>query len=82
MNVSTLTDTPFTTTGGGDYVFGAGYRGGLEALSSNNVAVGFFENAPGLEYHGNPLQEIGAAADLTSNFLYPIVLTNTYVTPY
>ena len=82
VNVGTLADTPFTTTGGGDYVFGAGFLGGLEALSSNNVAVGVFENEPGLVYHGATLQEIGAAADLTSNFLYPIVLTNTYVTPY
>jgi hypothetical protein len=82
VNVSTLAATPFTTTGGGDYVFGAGFLGGLEALSSNNIAVGFFENEPGFEYNGNPLQEIGAAADLTTNFLYPIVLTNTAVTPY
>ena len=27
VNVSTLTDTPFTTTGGGDYVFSAGFTG-------------------------------------------------------
>jgi hypothetical protein len=82
VNVSTLAETPFTTTGGGDYVFGAGFSGGLEALSSNNVAVGIFENEAGFISNGTPLQENGAAADLTSNFLYSIVLTNTYVTPY
>ena len=82
VDVSTLADTPFTTTGGGDYIFGAGFLGGLEALSSNNVAVGIFENEPALIYNGTPLQENGAAADLTSNFLYSIALTNTYVTPY
>jgi hypothetical protein len=82
VDVSTLADTPFTTTGGGDYIFGAGFLGGLEALSSNNVAVGIFENEPGLIYNGTPFQQNGAAADLTSNFLYSIVLTNTYVTPY
>ncbi|MGP0020214.1 MAG: beta strand repeat-containing protein [Candidatus Sulfotelmatobacter sp.] len=82
VDVSTLADTPFTTTGGGDYVFGAGFLGYIEALSSNNIAVGVFENEPGFEYNANPLQENGAAADLTSNFLYSIVLTNTYVTPY
>jgi hypothetical protein len=81
VDVSTLADTPFTTTGGGDYMFGPGFLGGLEALSSNNVAVGFFENEPAL-ISGGTLQEIGAAADLTTNFLYPIALTNTYVTPY
>jgi hypothetical protein len=82
VNVSTLADTPFTTTGGGDYVFGAGFFGFIESLSSNSVAVGVFENEPGFEYHGTPVQEDGAAADLSTNFLYPIVLTNTYVTPY
>jgi hypothetical protein len=82
VNVSTLAETPFTTTGGGDYVFGAGFSGGLEALSSNNIAVGIFENEAGFISNGTPLQENGAAADLTSNFLYSIVLTNTYVTPY
>jgi hypothetical protein len=82
VDVTTLADTPFTTTGGGDYVFGAGFSGGLEALSSNNIAVGIFNNEAALEYHGTPIQEDGAAADLTTNFLYPIVLTNTFVTPY
>jgi len=81
VNVSNLTATPFTTTGGGDYVFGPGFSGGLEALSSNNIAVGFFENEPAF-VGGAQLQEIGAAADLTTNFFYPIVLTNTAVTPY
>ncbi len=81
VNVSTLADTPFTTTGGGAYVVGAGFTGGFEALSSSNIAVGIFENSPALR-GGAQLQEIGAAADLTSHFLYPIVLTNTAVTPY
>jgi hypothetical protein len=82
VDVSTLADTPFTTTGGIDYVFGPGFSGVLEALSSNNIAVGIFNNEAAFEYHGTPLQENGAAADLSTNFLYPIVLTNTYVTPY
>lgn len=82
VDVSTLVAKPFTTTGGIDYVFGAGFSGGLEALSSNNIAVGIFNNEAALEYHGTPIQEDGAAADLTTNFLYPIVLTNTFVTPY
>src|ERR1700722_5980887 len=81
VNVSTLADTPLTTTGGGDYVFQAGFVGGLEALSSNNIAVGIFENEPAV-VSGAKLQQIGVAADLTKSFLYPIVLTNTYVTPY
>ena len=81
VNVSTLVDTPLTTTGGGDYVFQAGFVGGLEALSSNNIAVGIFENEPAV-VSGAKLQQIGVAADLTKSFLYPIVLTNTYVTPY
>src|SRR3984957_1735678 len=34
VNVSTLVDTPFTTTGGADYVFGKGFSGGFAAISS------------------------------------------------
>jgi uncharacterized protein YggU (UPF0235/DUF167 family) len=78
VNVSTLADTPFTTTGGGNYVFSAGFSGILEAISSNNIAIGLFLNQSG----GATPQEIGVAADLTSHFLYPIALTNTYVAPY
>jgi hypothetical protein len=82
VDAGTLADTPFTTTGGGNYVLGAGFSGGLEALSSDNIAVGFFENEPAFASGAAPLQVIGAAADLTTTFLYPIVLTNTYITPY
>jgi hypothetical protein len=82
VDVSTLADTPFTTTGGGNYVLGSGFSGGLEALSSDNIAVGFFENEPAFASGAAPLQVIGAAADLTTTFLYPIVLTNTEITPY
>ena len=82
VDVGTLADTPFTTTGGGNYVLGAGFSGGLEALSSDNIAVGFFENEPAFASGAAPLQVIGAAADLTTTFLYPIVLTNTEITPY
>ncbi len=82
VNVSNLTDTPFTTTGGGDYVFPAGFSGVLEAISSNNIAIGFFDNSAAAIAGTAPLQETGAAADLTTNFLLPVVLPNTYVLPY
>ena len=81
VDVSTLADTPFTTTGGGKYVFATGFSGELEAISSNNIAVGIFNNSAALT-SGAALQEIGAAADLTTNFFYPVVLKNTYVVPY
>jgi hypothetical protein len=81
VNVSNLTDTPFTTTGGGDYVFPAGVSGALAAISSNNIAIGFFNNSAAVS-GGATLQEYGAAADLTSDFLYPVILQNTYVLPY
>ena len=81
VNVATLADTPFTTTGGGDYVFSPGYIGSLFAISSNNIAIGDFVNEPAI-LTGGTLQEYGAAADLSKNFLYPVVLTNTLVTPY
>jgi hypothetical protein len=80
--VSNLTDTPFTTTGGGNYVFSTGFVGSLFAISSNNVAVGFLDNAPAVIAGTGTLQEDGLAADLTKNFLDPIVITNTVVTPY
>ena len=82
VNVSNLTDTPFTTTGGGDYVFSAGFNGAFFAISSNNIALGFLDNASAVISGGATLQEQGAAADLSTNFLYPVVLTNTYVMPY
>ncbi len=81
VNVSTLADTPFTTTGGGNYVFPAGFIGGLAAVSSNNTAVGFLVNSPALS-NGGTLQEDGVAADLTTDFLLPISITNTEVLPY
>jgi hypothetical protein len=77
VNVSNLTDTPFTTTGGGDYVFSTGFSGELFAISSNNIALGFLFN-----FHTAPPQEDGAAADLSKNFLYPVSITNTNVMPY
>jgi hypothetical protein len=82
VNVSNLTDTPFTTTGGGHYVFPAGFSGALDAISSNNIAIGIFNNSADVIAGKATLQETGAAADLTTNFLYPIVLQNTYVQPY
>ena len=83
VNVSNLTDTPFTTTGGGDYVFSTGFNASFYAISSNNIALGGFENGPAvIEGKATTLQENGAAADLTKNFLYQIVLTNTLITPY
>jgi hypothetical protein len=81
VNVSTLVDTPFTTTGGADYVFGKGFSAGLEAISSNNIAIGILNNSSALASGATP-QEDGVAADLTKSFFYPIVLTNTNVLPY
>jgi hypothetical protein len=81
VNVGTLVDTPFTTTGGADYVFGKGFSAGLEAISSNNIAIGILDNSSALA-GGGTLQEDGIAADLTQNFFYPVTLTNTYVLPY
>src|ERR1700734_390491 len=81
VNVSTLVDTPFTTTGGADYVFGKGFSGGFAAISSPNIAIGILENSSAAS-GGATLVEDGAAVDLTTNFLYPVVLTNTYVLPY
>jgi hypothetical protein len=82
VNVSALADTPFTTTGDRSYVFPAGFVGSLFAISSNNIALGFWENAPAAERGTGTLQEQGAAADLSKSFLYSVVLNNTYVTPY
>lgn len=82
VNVSNLTDTPFTTTGGGNYVFPSGFIGSLFAISSNNIALGFFENAPAVIQGTGTLQEFGAAADLTQVFFLPISIQNTYVQPY
>src|SRR4029077_17343958 len=79
VNVSNLTDTPFTTTGGGHYVFSPGFVGSLFAISSNNIAVGFLDNAPAVISGTGSLQEDGLAADLTKNFLDPVVITNTVV---
>jgi hypothetical protein len=82
VNVSNLTDTPFTTTGGGNYVFSAGFIGDFFAISSNNIAVGFLNNSPAVIQGTATLQEDGAAADLTKNFLYVVSLTNTYIQQY
>jgi hypothetical protein len=83
VNVSNLTRTPFTTSGGGDYVFSAGFNGALFAISSNNIAVGAFNNSSAvISGKTTTLVEIGAAADLTTDFLYPISMTNTFITPY
>jgi hypothetical protein len=82
VNVSNLTDTPFTTTGGGHYVFATGFTGALAAISSNNTAIGDFNNAPAVIQGTAMLHEDGAAADLTNNFLLQISLTNTVVVPF
>jgi len=82
VNVASLADTPFTTTGGGDYVFSPGFIGSLFAISSNNIAIGFLNNEQAVISGTGSLQEDGAAADLSKNFLYPVVLTNTLVLPY
>jgi hypothetical protein len=83
VTVSNLTDTPFTTTGGGDYVFSAGFNGALFGISSNNIAIGAFNNSAAvIAGKATTLQEIGVAADLSTDFLDPIALTNTLITPY
>jgi hypothetical protein len=82
VNVATLAATPFTTTGGGDYVFSTGFVAELFAISSNNIALGLLINSPAVIQGTATLQEQGVAADLTSNFLYPVIITNTYVAPY
>jgi hypothetical protein len=82
VNVSNLTDTPFTTTGGGHYVFAAGFSGSLAAISSNNIAIGIINNSAAVLSGGGTLEEDGAAADLSSDFLYQIKITNTEIVPY
>ncbi|HLW84627.1 MAG TPA: hypothetical protein VKR60_05380 [Candidatus Sulfotelmatobacter sp.] len=82
VNVATLADTPFTTTGGGNYVFTTGFLGDFFAISSNNIAVGFLNNSEAVIEGTATLQEQGAAADLTKNFLYVLSLNNTYIQPY
>jgi hypothetical protein len=63
-------------------VFTTGFSGVLAAISSNNIAIGIFNNSAAVTSGTATLQEIGAAADLTTHFLYPVVLKNTYVLPY
>ena len=80
-NVSTLANTPFTTVGGGDYSLPSGYEGDLFALGTDEVGLGLIvsvdQSGSG---PGNP--EVGLAADLTSNFVYPISIVNTNVAPF
>jgi len=78
VNVGTLADTPFTTTGGGHYVFQPGFTAGLAAISSNDIAIGILNNGGA----GGTPQVAGVAADLTSTFFYVVSLTNTFVEPY
>jgi hypothetical protein len=82
VNVGTLVATPFTTTGGGDYVFSAGFVAELFAISSNNIALGFLNNSAAVIGSGATLQEDSAAVDLTANFFYLVSIPNTYVAPY
>ncbi len=62
VNVGTLADAPFTTTGGGDYVFSTGFVGELFAISSNYIALAFLDNALAVSSGTGTLQEQGAAA--------------------
>jgi hypothetical protein len=82
VNVANLTDTPFTTTGGGNYVFSPGFTGQLFTISSNSIALGFLNNVQAVIQGTATLQEDGVAADLTKNFFYPVILKNTLVLPY
>jgi hypothetical protein len=76
VNVSTLADTPFTTTGGGNYVVPTGYIGFLIDLGTGNTAVGAVEPLQILT-----AQRYGAAADLTESFLYQVTIKDTNVEP-
>lgn len=63
-------------------MFQPGFIGALFAISSNNIAIGFLDNEPAVISGTGSLQEDGLAADLTKNFLDPVVITNTVVQPY
>ena len=76
VDVSTLADTPFTTTGGGDYVVPTGYIGFIFDLGTGKVAVGAVEPVQVLT-----AQHYGAAADLTKSFFYQVTIKDTNVDP-
>jgi hypothetical protein len=63
-------------------VFPTGFGGALFGISSNAIALGFFENGNAVIRGTATLQEYGAAADLSKSFFYPVSITNTYVQPY
>jgi hypothetical protein len=83
-NVGTLADTPFTTVGGKDYVFPAGYSGELFGISDNGIAAGVFGNGAAFDSGAaTTLNETPAAADLSTNFLWTgAPIANTFVFPY
>lgn len=76
VNISTLQNTPFTTTGGGPYIIPSGYTVGVVVIGSNVMAGNLLKFVSPL----GPGPGIGLAADLSTNFVLPIPLANTNVT--
>lgn len=74
-NVSTLANTPFTSTAGGNYALPSGYAGDLIALGTDNIGIGIIAS-----FAGDP--EMGLAADLDANIVYQISIVNTDVAPF
>ena len=76
-NVSTLANTPFTSTAGGNYAIPSGYIGDLFALGTNNTGIGLLGSTASAS---DP--ELGLAADLDANVIYQISIVNTNVAPF
>ena len=74
--VDTLANTPFTTTGGGDFVMPAGDLGDLIGFGTEDAAFGFFSDISGAT------PAVGSAADINAKFLYTIPIKDTVVTPF
>lgn len=83
-DVSTLTNTLVTTTGGGGYKIPAGFSLGLEAISSNGINLGeLFNMDESTISSTNPgFGSMGAAFDQTRSFLLPVAVTDTDVDPF
>ncbi len=84
VDVGTLADTPLTTTGGSNYQFAAGYVGALDVgLTGDNAGVGIISPS----FLTNPALAatepvIGAALDLTKDYILTIDWANTDIGPY
>jgi len=81
VNVSTLSATPMTTTGGGNAVFTPatfnGYTGFLEVFASDGTGPGEF-----IDINVLNAPSYGAALDTGNNFFYPLIIKDTSVQPY